>query len=146
MNLRSLATCGLQPHCFGRLHTHRYWSPLQDSHLCAPGCSRLPGFSVKGTKSVLSSLVVLKNGGACHRNRTDIPVLARRNSAVKIGRRIGPYKLRMHLCPSVSGGLSRCRSGSIITTECRHQMFGYGPNIWNDCRHRPQTFCSLAGH
>lgn len=29
LNLRSLSTCGLQPHCFGRLHTHRYSVPYR---------------------------------------------------------------------------------------------------------------------
>lgn len=97
-NLRSLATRGLQPRCFGRLHTHRCGVPCRIRtcvNRVAAGhlASRPRGHgAVERIRTAITwleargSTVELEPHGAYHRTRTDTAVLARRRSTLEPGR------------------------------------------------------------
>lgn len=98
LNLRSLATRGLQPRCFGRLHTHRCGVPCR-SRTClfrvAAGhlAARPRGHgAVQRIRTAITwleargSTVELEPHGAYHRTRTDTADLARRRSTLELGR------------------------------------------------------------
>src|SRR4029450_10638158 len=120
LNLRSLATHGLQPCCFGHLHTHRCGVPCRSctclfrvaaGHLAARPRGHGAVQRIRTAITWLearSSTVELEPHGAYHRTRTDTTDLARRSSTLELGRHATVRVMEATFCSDCS--LHRVRS------------------------------------